>query len=396
MITRRQLAALLAPAAWGQENAQALYDEHDWFGLARVAGRSSPLLMRGAAAAAFHRFREAEGLLTEVGRKGGADTGEAYGHLINLYARGGMWRKAYSSVLAAQKAEPERADLKNAAAFYGALARHPDQKAGRVRPVKLQRFGKGPGLVVEIAINGKPARYFWDTGANFSVMTESEAKRLGMTVEDSAATVHNSTGGSIGFRIAVAREMDVGGNKIAHVPFLIFGDNQQPFNEMTQEERGGIGLPVQFALRSMRWTAGEFEFGSDGSRGGEANLCFDGLFPVTKLGVGDAEVLVQVDSGAGTTDLWPPFAKRFASVVKGGRREKRRLGGVGQNIDVESIVVDELAVRLGGKAVTLRPAEIHMEKTDGASLRYFGRVGMDLMNQGNVTIDFRAMQLIMY
>ena len=394
MITRRGFVSLLAAGARGQDELQALYDAHDWFELARAVTASSPVRMRAAVAAAFHQFGEAEKLLRRSARGGGHEAAEAHGHLINLYARAGMWRKAFGSVEAARKAVPGRADLENAAAFFGALARHPDQKTGRVRAVKLKRTGDGPGLVAEIAINGKPARYFWDTGANFSVTTESEAKRLGMAVEDSAAKVNNATGGSVEFRIAVAREVNVGGNRIAHVPFLIFGDDQQPFHEMTQEERGGIGLPVQMALRSMAWSGDELEFGFTGVGAGERNLCFDGLMPVTKLGVGGAEVLVQLDTGATTTDLWPPFAKRFAGVVAGGKREKRRVGGVGQNVDVESIVVEQLPVRVGGKAVVLRPAEVHVETTDGASGRYFGRVGMDLLRQGErVAIDFAAMRL---
>lgn len=198
----------------------------------------------------------------------------------------------------------------------------------------------------------------------------------------------------MGFRIAAAREVDVGGNRIANVPFLIFGDGQQPFNEMTQEERGGIGLPVQMALGSISWTKDEIEIGALEAPRGEPSLCFDGLMPVTKLEMAGEEVPVQLDTGAETTDLWPPFAKRFAGAVAGGRREKRRVGGVGQNVEVESIVVERLPVRLGGKAVTLEPAEVHVEKTDGASLRYYGRVGMDLMRQARrVSVDFRTMRV---
>ena len=397
MTTRRGFVSLLAGAVCAQDELQSLYDAHDWFALAGWMGPASPLLMRGAVAGAFHRFYEAETFLASAGRKGGEDAGEAYGHLINLYARAGMWRKAYATVQAAQRLNPESADLRNAAAFYRVLARHRDQKAEQVRPVKLKRVGDGPGLTAEISINGKPARYFWDTGANFSVMTEWEAKRLGMNVEDSAAKVNNSTGGSVGFRIAVARAVEVGGVRIEHVPFLVFGDGQQPFNELKQEERGGLGLPVQLALKSMRWTSRELEFGvTSGGSDGEPNLCFDGLMPVTKLTSGGEEVLVQLDTGAETTDLWPPFAKRFPTAVQSGKREKRRVGGVGQNVNVEAIVVDSLPVRVGGKDVKLRPAEIHLEKTDAASDRYFGRVGMDALAQaGRVTVDFRAMRLSM-
>lgn len=154
----------------------------------------------------------------------------------------------------------------------------------------------------------------------------------------------------------VARTLQVGGCLIEHVPFIIFNDEQQPFDELPQQERGGIGLPVQFALRSLRWDS----------------------------------------TGAGTTDLWPPFAKRFAAQLATARRETRRVGGVGQTIEVESLIAPSLPVRLGGKAITLKPAEVHLAKTDGASLRDYGRAGMDLLAQSSrVTVDFRQMRLVL-
>ena len=286
--------------------------------------------------------------------------------------------------------------MRNAAGLFQALARHPDQRARRIRPSRVQRVGTG-GLVLPISLNGHPARYFWDTGANFSITTESEARRLGMTVENPNAKVNNATGGAVGFRLAVARALQVGGCLIEHVPFMIFSDDQQPFDELPQQERGGIGLPVQFALRSLRWDSnGAFEFAAANIPPGPANLYFDGLMPCTRLGFGEAELNVQLDTGAGTTDLWPPFAKRFAAQLANARRETRRVGGVGQNIEVESLIAPSLLVRLGGKAIMLKPAEVHLAKTDGASLRDYGRAGMDLLAQSSrVTIDFRQMRLVL-
>lgn len=396
MMTRRQFAALLAPTVWAQSDLQSLYDAHDWLGLWQAVTRSSSLLMRGVAAAALHRYQEAERLLRRWVRENPGEAVEAHSHLISLYARAGQWRKAFASVQAAQRLKPDRPDFRNAAGLFGALARHPDQRARRIRPTRLERV-TGGGLVVPISLNGHPARYFWDTGANFSITTESEARRLGMTVENPNAKVNNATGGAVGFRLAVARTLQVGGCLIEHVPFMIFSDDQQPFDELPQQERGGIGLPVQLALRSLRWdSSGAFEFAAANTPSGPANLYFDGLMPCTRLGFGEAELNVQLDTGAETSDLWPPFAKRFAAQLADARRETRRVGGVGQTIEVESLIAPSLAVRLGGKAITLKPAEVHLGKTDGASLRDYGRAGMDLLAQASrVTVDFRQGCLIL-
>ena len=133
MITRRHFAALLAPAAWAQPDLQALYDAHDWLGLAQAVTPSSPLLMRAAAATALNRYKEAERLL-RAAAKNPATAVEAHGHFINLYSRAGQWRKAFASVQDAQRVHPDRPDFKNAAAFFGALARHPDLRPRRIRP----------------------------------------------------------------------------------------------------------------------------------------------------------------------------------------------------------------------------------------------------------------------
>lgn len=404
MITRRHFAALLAPAAWAQPDLQALYDAHDWLGLAQAVTPASPLLMRGTAAAALHRYKEAERLLLRAAREGSAGDPhsraiEAHAHLISLYSRAGRWRKAFASVQAAQKILPGRPDFQNAAALFGALARHPGLRPRRIRPTRLQCAAPGK-LIVPITVNGQPARYFWDTGANFSLTTESEARRLGMTIETPDAKVNTATGGAVAFRLGIARTLAIGGCLIEHVPFMIFGDDQQPFDELPQQERGGIGLPVQLALGSLRWdSAGNFDLAARETPPGPNSpptLYFEGLMPCTRLGFGDAELNAQLDTGAETTDLWPPFAKRFAAQLTNAKRETRRVGGVGQNVNVESLIAPSLPVRLGGKALTLKPAEIHLAKTDGGSLRDYGRIGMDLLNQSTrVTIDFRQMRLIL-
>lgn len=407
MITRRRFAALLAPAATTaappaastQPDLHSLYDAHDWLGLTQAVTPASPLLMRAASAAAMHRYKEAEPLLRQTAKN--PDTAvEAHGHLINLYARAGQWRKAFASVQAAQRLRPDRPDFQNAAALFGALARHPDLRARRIRPTRLPCAAPGQ-LVLPIAVNGQPARYFWDTGANFSLTTESEARRLGLAIESSDAKVNTATGGAVAFRLAIARTLHIGDCLIEHVPFMIFGDDQQPFDKLPQQERGGIGLPVQLALGSLRWdSSGNFDFASPRTTpappNSPPNLYFDGLMPCTRLGFHDAELNAQLDTGATTTDLWPPFAKRFSAQLTHAKRETRRVGGVGQNINVESLIAPSLPVRLGGKPLTLKPAEIHLDKTDGASLRDYGRIGMDLLNQSTrITIDFRQMRLIL-
>ncbi|MBK7931480.1 MAG: retropepsin-like domain-containing protein [Bryobacterales bacterium] len=300
MITRRHFAALLAPAAWAQPDLQALYDAHDWLGLAQAVTPASPLLMRGTAAAALHRYKEAERLLLRAAREGSAGDPhsraiEAHAHLISLYSRAGRWRNAFASVQAAQRLAPNRPDFQNASALFGALARHPGLRPRRIRPTRLQCAAPGK-LIVPITVNGQPARYFWDTGANFSLTTESEARRLGMTIESPNAQVSTATGGAVAFRLAIARTLAIGGCLIEHVPFMIFGDDQQPFDELPQQERGGIALPVQLALGSLRWdSTGNFDVASPDTPAGTPN---------SLLSKASCRALVSASAKRNSTSSW--------------------------------------------------------------------------------------------
>jgi hypothetical protein len=65
------------------------------------------------------------------------------------------------------------------------------------------------------------------------------------------------------------------------------------------------------------------------------------------------------------------------------------------SFDLDSILIPELSLRVGGAAVTLKPAHV-FEKHVGPE-RYFGNLGMDLLSQGRtVTLDFRCMVLALH
>jgi hypothetical protein len=63
-------------------------------------------------------------------------------------------------------------------------------------------------------------------------------------------------------------------------------------------------------------------------------------------------------------------------------------------VDVASITVPELTLRIGGLHTVLRPAHVLATQATAAGQRDHGNLGMDLLGQaGSVTIDFRSMSL---
>lgn len=159
-----------------------------------------------------------------------------------------------------------------------------------------------------------------------------------------------------------------------------------------------LGIPVLLAFDAFRWTAdGAFEIAVPTPRRHlrEANVCFDGATPVTEARVGDRRVTMHLDTGAIGTHLWPRFATDFAAFLsRSGVPGTKRVTGVGHSVDVESTILPELTLRIGGLDTVLRPAHVLATQATAAGQRDHGNLGMDLLGQArSVTIDFRSMTL---
>lgn len=380
---------------------KTLYDAHDWFQLRDAAGAgNAPAFYQGVAACAFNRLKDCERNLHSA-IQSAPHSDEAYkAHEVLDYAyqRAGAYGRAFSELNELLKAKPDAADVQNARTFYAGFSRYPDQTVAASLPAKVRYRIDDGNMFIPVTINGKSANYMIDTGANLSTISVSEAKRLGMTIHAMTAKGYDATGGEVAFRTAVADRLQIGNFRLRNVAFLVMGDDQQPFVDTAQDQRGILGLPVLLALQTVRWRRdGTFEGGVQLKRNGipAPNLCFEGGDLVTQAEFGKRKISLQVDTGAETTRLWPSFAQDFASVVDPFRKnDSTEVGGVGRNVQLESIQVPEIALRVGGAAVILHPASVLLKQTTDASQWRHGNLGLDLLNQARVvTIDFKAMTL---
>jgi predicted aspartyl protease len=118
-------------------------------------------------------------------------------------------------------------------------------------------------LFVPVTVNGKTANYIVDTGADFSLMSKGEPKRLSLKViEAPGSSTVDSSGTSVGFRLALADRLSVGEFELRNVVFLVARDDQQPFVDLPADSHGVPGIPVVVAFETLRWSAdGRFEIG---------------------------------------------------------------------------------------------------------------------------------------
>ncbi len=384
------LSAALGLAAWQDDSTaewRAIYDVHDWFQLRdAIQGKDAPPLYRGAVAAAFNRMDEAAEALHPLinGSTTSKDADDADDWLSYMYVRAGQYQKAAAEMDAGT---PLLATLRNL----------PDQTVSSSQPSSVVCRISQRKLFIPVIIQGKQVEFFLDSDANFSFISESQARSLGLTIRESEVKVHGAGGVETGFRTAVADDLTVGNVQLKHVAFMVMADNEQLFSRFPAGQQGALGLPVLLAFRTVRYSKGKLDIAapSEAVNTDAQNLCFDGLDPVVRVHFEQQQLPVVFDTGAEMTEIWPPFARKFPAVVNASSKSSSTMeSSFGGNSRIAERILPELVLGVGGVDAHIRPARVLLAQTTPNSQRYFGRLGLDaLMSAHQVNIDFEALKL---
>jgi len=387
---------VLAGQSSPTDQIKALYADRNWPALQRALNQSKgSALYRAAFAAAFNQnSRFAEGQLQAVIKSAprSADAHEAYEQLGHIYFREGQYHRLMSVMEQRWAAFPkgdESAREKAALAVFSGL---PDQTTSRFQPSVVAH--ERSDISIPISVNRRAASYFFDTGAWLSSISESEAQRFGMQMSVAAGSTQTMTAAS-SFRMAVAKEVEIGGMRFRNVSFAVFSDTQEPFSSLPTGRKGIIGMPLILAFRALRWTkAGKLEIGAtlrpfDLTT---SNLYFDDDHLVIISTFRSHGILATLDTGAVSTDIFAGFAKQFPDLVASGHKGTTEIRGVGGAAIFESVTVPEIAFRIGTVNTFLRPAYVITNKTGSKCCA--ANFGMDLLNQAAAfSVDFGAMKL---
>ena len=383
---------------------KSLYEAQEWFRLRDEVQKSvSSIFYRGAVAAAFNDFTDAEKNLKLVIRTtpGSDEAHDAHLLLTQIYLRAGLYQQALNEVDAMLKSKPDDGNLKNVQAFLSSISIVPAQTVTSRRFTRIRYTMKDGNLFLPVTVNEKTGNYLLDTGANYSLISESEARRLGLTITGSRdATMGDSSGANVGFRLAVADRLTVGNLRLRHVVFLVMRDDQQPFVDLPEGQRGIIGFPVILAFQTMRWNQkGVFEFGfAHGERKlAAANMYFDGQKIMAEGEFRKRRISLFVDTGAIHTRGLPRFAHEFSDFVNElGTKSSQRVTGVGNSVEVDSLTLPQLPLRIKGQEIVLSPASVLLKNTASDLERCHVWIGIDFLNHAStVTLDFKAMTLVL-
>jgi gag-polyprotein putative aspartyl protease len=165
-------------------DARELYRARRWFELREALTPASPPLLRAAVANAFNDRETAERLLLEIVKSQPRPefANDAFDMLCQLYARTGQYARFLSTYREWSSAFPNSPEVLREKENDEKFSGRPDQKNSPRTRAMLRH--EDDAFTIPVSVNGKSGEYLFDTGAWQSVVTEPEARRLGLTVRE--------------------------------------------------------------------------------------------------------------------------------------------------------------------------------------------------------------------
>lgn len=286
-------------------------------------------------------------------------------------------------------------DLRNTRRLFRALANVPAQTADLGGPSTL-RMQRGR---IPVRVNDSLRNYVFDTGANLSTIMRSEATALGLHIYPASLDVGTSTDRRVVADLGVADHLTLGRAQFHHVVFLVLDDSLLTFSGGFRIP-GIVGFPVIAQL-------GEVQFGPGGGMviperpavRTERNLALDELTLLTRAGWEGAPLLCRLDTGAGRTQFYEPFYRRFrARLDETTSPATRRTGGAGGVRELSVRVLLQVRLALGETIATLDSADIFTQSiVRDATQNYLDcNVGHDVLDAfPHYTINFRDMAFLL-
>ncbi|SDA24884.1 Aspartyl protease [Sphingomonas sp. NFR15] len=325
--------------------------------------------------------------------------------LLDTYLRRGAYKKEYGLIVRWLDAHGDRTDpdtlddLRNQLGTAALLRDVPRPRATGSRTARLHSYRNVLGTQnVDLTVGGVTLPWMIDTGANFSAVSESAARRMRLAVRDTRYHVVGVTGHSVSTRIAVIDRFPVGGVILRNVVAIVIPDAALHIRAPRADYQieAILGCPALAQL-------GRFRIDADGSftidrnapllRSG-ARLYMNELTPVAEVEIAGRTSLVSVDTGANRTTLHASYAARFGDRARLWSTKRETSLGLGGGGEGTVTVEPHLTIGAGTATVTEHDVAVTLEGDKAAPV--LGNLGQAALTaNGSYTFDFRSMRLLL-
>ncbi len=235
--------------------------------------------------------------------------------------------------------------------------------------------------------------FIFDTGANFSVVSSSYAKKLKMKMLEGELLVGSVTGKKIKSRLAYAELIEIGNMKFRNVLFLVIPDESLTFAGGLYVINGIIGLPVIKEMKELHIRKDELFIPANQTYHALNNLLIDGFVPVIEVVNNNDSLAFTFDTGAKTTMLYSSYYQLNKKVIDSKYKPVEiEIGGAGGTIKVNGFKLNDLIFRIGTSRFRLDKVDLVSERIKDHDKSFYGNLGQDYMSEfSEMILNFKDM-----
>lgn len=245
---------------------------------------------------------------------------------------------------------------------------------------------------IEVKADSATQYFIFDTGANFSTIIESEAKRFGMEIIEAPFEVGTITGGKVMSKLGVARNLMIENIDLSNVVFLVLPDEALFIPQIDLQLNGIVGFPVMEAMGELQFYGGDkIIIPEERTQYAYQNMAIDFLNPIVQIRENGKSMSFTFDSGANETILYEAYFKANADAITNSYSPDT-ISFAGAAGTVETIAYSiPFQPTIGDKSVFLDSISVLQTNVISDS-PFYGNLGQDFISKfGVMTINFREM-----
>lgn len=288
----------------------------------------------------------------------------------------------------------EDEDMKNSMIIWKAAENIQKQSIEITGDSKIPLKKDLAGLInIPVKCGGVNEDFIFDTGANFSVVNETYAKKMKLRMLEVKIEVGSVTGKKIKSKLACAELLEIGSMKLHNVLFLVLPDESLSFAGGLYVINGIIGLPVIKEMKEIHIRKEEIFIPKEKTPGTLSNMLIDGFIPSIEVIDGNDSLAFTFDTGAKATMLYSSYYRRNKAKIESKYEiEEIEFGGAGGTIKVKGFRLDNVVLKIGNSKLKLDDVRVIAENIKDHDKGYFGNLGQDYMGEfSEMILNFEDM-----
>ena len=256
-------------------------------------------------------------------------------------------------------------------------------------PTKSDRLSS---ITADLTVHNITAPWILDTGANFSVVSESFARQLGLILSTGVAHTQGATGAENPLHVAILDTLPIGTAIVHNVVLLVLPDANLTIGSGRKKYviPAILGYPVFQALGIIRFTHDQrFQAGPTlAVTGDSAPIYMEKLNVLFSVRTHNLSRLFLFDSGANATSFFLPYYRDFAADFLHEKQGTRNGYGAGGTSTDQVYILDNVDLELANRLINLQHIAVFKAPQNTLADSYEGALGRDFINSlDTLTLD---------